>query len=122
MLKSSQTIEEVIATLPSGEKITLKPNKSFLPFYQTHEAGIYHISAKDSGGVLRNYTFAANLLNDDEADLSITQTEIPVSQKAAVSGAVKPDNKIPMEFWRYLLIACVFFLLGEWWLYFKESE
>ncbi|MBI5789479.1 MAG: VWA domain-containing protein [Candidatus Schekmanbacteria bacterium] len=118
-LKFPQVLKEVTVINPRNEKEIFHPGKKVFNYDKTGYIGVYQVRAEDAQGSINNYSFVANLLAEDEANLESHGR--PIQDKAAAAAKKKPGgpNKTPYELWRFLLLAGMVCLLAEWWLYFK---
>jgi hypothetical protein len=68
--------------------------------------------------------FAVNLFDRQESDVQLRPSELPDGSSAARDlqigdSVISAENRTParQELWRYLLIAALFILLLEWYIY-----
>lgn len=94
---------------PSGQTETLDPrDRGEVTFTDTRLLGAYAVaSGEDRSG------FAVNLFDPDESDIA-PRAEVTVGSQTVTPGEVQ---RPPRELWKWALLAGLFVLLAEWWVY-----
>jgi hypothetical protein len=96
-------------TTPDGRSETIEPgDRGEVSFSDTATLGIY--SATD--GTERT-TFAVNLLDAEESDLS-PHPSVSIGNHTAASGEIRRSTR---ELWKWAVLAALAVLLVEWWGY-----
>lgn len=104
-----------LLVLPSGETMQLEKDAGgSWSSRNVEKCGIYRVEFPDGGG---SVSMAANLFDRTESALEPAATPT-IAGKAAVSAAL--DRRVNREYWRWLVLALVVILGGEWILYHRR--
>jgi hypothetical protein len=111
MLRSESLADERTIKNPKGESRTVKrsPQGSFL-YNQTDQVGVYEFG----DGAQTERRFAINLFDQRESDIAPRQ-ELQIGHNPVVADA--KVSRAQKEFWRWLVLAALAVLLGEWYIY-----
>jgi hypothetical protein len=117
ILRHPVPIKQASIKNPPGERIELSAGQSTITFSDTDYVGVYELSAVDVLGENIKQRFVANLLDEEESDISPSSEQAP---KPADSSIERTISKQQLELWRYVVLAGLLFLLVEWWVYFRK--
>ncbi|MFW5772762.1 MAG: vWA domain-containing protein [Phototrophicaceae bacterium] len=103
---------------PSGDVITLPAGEGDLTFTETHQPGLYTISALDNGAVLQEQPVAVTLFGGGQVNESDI-TPQPAAQIDLGGGAVDAEAREEaqrgfQEWWPIAALLALLFLLIEW--------
>ncbi|MFO0822129.1 MAG: VWA domain-containing protein [Gemmataceae bacterium] len=99
----------ITITTPKGRSETIKPgDRGEASFTDTAELGIYIATHGNE-----RHTFAVNLLDAEESDLS-PHPSVSIGSQMATSGEVRRSTR---ELWKWAVLAALAVLLAEWWTY-----
>ncbi len=116
ILKHDAAIEKAYIETPTGEQIKLKPKNGIIDFSDTNHVGLYKLHAQDVTGKQITRTFAANLLNEKESQI----TPLDIEEALPESETKIEFGKEKLEIWTYIILAALCLLFTEWWVYFKK--
>ena len=100
---------------PDGAEkdLVLEPPSREILFAETHRQGVHRLEAGTN-----SVRFCVNLLDSFESDIR-PRAELPMGKFGGVAAnTVKRANT---ELWRWLALACLAFLVFEWWFYHKRT-
>ncbi len=120
IFEHTSPLKSAVIINPQGEKIKIDTkNEARLSFRATDFVGSYELSAVDIEGKHIKRTFVANLLDEAESRITPTVTlpQEPASDTQTTKEALTQER---LEFWPYIIMAALFFLFIEWWVYFKK--
>ena len=111
-LRTSSTAEQLIVRSPTGDETTVSRGKqNTFPFTRTDEPGIYEVV--ESNNVTQR--FSVNLFDSSESNVAARAGEIQIGYVDVQGEAAwEPARR---EIWKLLLLAALFVLLVEWYIY-----
>ncbi|MBA4188831.1 MAG: hypothetical protein C0467_12605 [Planctomycetaceae bacterium] len=105
----SQTGKQITVTTPDNHTQSQDPsNRGEISFADTAQLGVYN--ATDG---TERMGFAVNLLDAEESDLAPHHT-VTVGSETSTSGEVRRPAR---ELWKWAVLAALFVVLAEWWIY-----
>ncbi|MBY0521839.1 MAG: VWA domain-containing protein [Gemmataceae bacterium] len=109
-IKPDAAVEEIQVIPPGGKPILLKRgSRSDFSFGGTDKVGIYHVAWE--GAIQRS--FAVNLLDSEESNLEPRKT-VQIGNEEVQVGKTRG---LPLELWRWFLLAVMGLLMLEWYIY-----
>jgi Ca-activated chloride channel homolog len=117
MVRPPLTASSVRVTLPDGETRNLPAGRDAVVFAETHRPGIYTLDVFEGGTIEQSTSFAVNLFDPGESNIA-PRTEITLGE-VTVSEAQEQEVG-QREFWPWLALAALLFLLLEWYAYHRR--
>ena len=120
-LRTLAVAEQATVVAPDGKRHELE-RQALEPFqfHQTDQPGVYEVIEQNQ---VTN-RFAVNLFDRQESDVKLQSDKLPdgssgVRDLQIGDSVISAENKTParQEMWRYLLMAALFILLLEWYIY-----
>jgi hypothetical protein len=108
--------DTVRVTLPDGRVSDLPVERSTLIFTDTHRPGLYDVEALAAGEIIASQTFAVNLFEPGESD--ITPREVTLGGTAVSADLTEELGQV--EFWNLFALLALGLLMIEWWAYFRR--
>lgn len=110
----SPEYKTAVVTLPDGREETVELDALHPVYYgNTEKVGIYRVTRGGQSDI-----FAVNLLDKNESSITPAQSlKIGRGEAAAERGSIKQNR----ELWRWFIVAALFILCIEWWIYSRRA-
>lgn len=102
----------VKVTMPDGSIAQIKAEDFGAEFAATDKVGFYDVESNN-----KKSTFAANLLSTSESEITPASLQLSSGGNVEESTSIASVNK---EIWKWLAVAGLAVLLGEWWVYHRR--
>jgi len=114
-LPMTKPVQNVHVETPDGRTLSLElpPKAQEIAVSQTDRAGVYQVKVGD-----QSFQFCANLLDAGETRNEPRENIEFGKYQVVEGGALRVSN---LEIWRWLVLAALCVLLGEWWYFHRIS-
>ena len=113
------TASAIRVSLPDGAVSELPAGRDALVFANTGSPGIYMLDVLENGAVSQSSSFAINLFDPGESDITPTTS---VTLGEVTVGAAEEEEVGQREFWPWLAAIALALLLIEWFAYHRRQR